>query len=67
MRLKAGDILLLPHGSAHFARGRVSNGQDIPPIATEYRDSAPRPAWVSRLPLNSSAADCTSNKPLKAC
>jgi AraC family transcriptional regulator, activator of mtrCDE len=38
MRLKAGDILLLPHGSAHLARGRVSNGQDIPPIATEYRD-----------------------------
>jgi AraC family transcriptional activator of mtrCDE len=38
MRLKAGDILLLPHGSAHLARGRVSTGQDRPPIATEYRD-----------------------------
>lgn len=38
MRLKAGDILLLPHGSAHLARGRVSTGRAGPPIATEYRD-----------------------------
>jgi AraC family transcriptional regulator, activator of mtrCDE len=38
MRLKAGDILLLPHGSAHLARGRVSAGQASPPIAIDYRD-----------------------------
>jgi AraC family transcriptional regulator, activator of mtrCDE len=38
MRLKTGDILLLPHGSAHLARGRVSTGQARQSMATEYRD-----------------------------
>jgi len=38
MRLEAGDILLLPHGSAHLARGRIGAGQASPPIAIEYRN-----------------------------
>jgi AraC family transcriptional regulator, activator of mtrCDE len=38
MHLKAGDVLLLPHSSAHLVRGCVSTGQGRPPIATEYHD-----------------------------
>jgi AraC family transcriptional activator of mtrCDE len=38
MRLEAGDILLLPHGSAHVTRGRIGIGHGGPPIATEYRN-----------------------------
>jgi AraC family transcriptional activator of mtrCDE len=38
MRLKAGDILLLPHGSAHLTRGRIGVGHPSPPIAIEYRN-----------------------------
>jgi AraC family transcriptional activator of mtrCDE len=42
MRLKAGDILLLPHGSAHLARGRIGVGHASPPIAIEYRNGVRR-------------------------
>jgi AraC family transcriptional activator of mtrCDE len=38
IRSKAGDILLLPHGSAHLVRGRISTGQDRSPFASEYRN-----------------------------
>jgi len=38
MRRKAGDILLLPHGSAHLTRGRIGVGHPSPPIAIEYRN-----------------------------
>src|SRR5262245_54241611 len=38
MRLEAGDILLLPHGSAHITWGRIGVGHASPPIATEYRN-----------------------------
>jgi len=38
MRLEAGDILLLPHGGTHVARGRIESGQGSQPIATEYRN-----------------------------
>jgi AraC family transcriptional activator of mtrCDE len=42
MRLKAGDILLLPHGSAHLTRGRIGVGHASPPIAIEYRNGVRR-------------------------
>ncbi|WP_064737337.1 AraC family transcriptional regulator [Bradyrhizobium sp. Ai1a-2] len=38
MRLEAGDILLLPHGSAHVTRGSIGVGHASPPIATEYHN-----------------------------
>jgi AraC family transcriptional activator of mtrCDE len=38
IRLEAGDILLLPHGGANVARGRIGIGQGSQPIATEYRN-----------------------------
>src|SRR5262245_9454586 len=38
MHLEAGDILLLPHGGTHVARGRSGIGQGSQPIATEYRN-----------------------------
>jgi AraC family transcriptional activator of mtrCDE len=42
MRLKAGDILLLPHGSAHLTRGRIGVGHASPPIAIDYRNGVRR-------------------------
>jgi AraC family transcriptional activator of mtrCDE len=42
MRLKAGDILLLPRGSAHLTRGRIGVGHASPPIAIEYRNGVRR-------------------------
>jgi AraC family transcriptional regulator, activator of mtrCDE len=39
VRLKAGDILLLPHGSAHLVRGRVDGSEASPPVAVEYRNA----------------------------
>jgi len=38
MCLKAGDILLLPRGSAHLTRGRVGVGHASPAIVIEYRN-----------------------------
>ena len=38
IRLNAGDILLLPHGSAHVTRGRMGGSHARPPVATEYRN-----------------------------
>lgn len=38
IRLEAGDILLLPHGGANVARGRIGIGRGSQPIATEYRN-----------------------------
>jgi hypothetical protein len=41
-RESAGDILLLPHGSAHLTRGRIGVGHASPPIAIEYRNGVRR-------------------------
>jgi AraC family transcriptional activator of mtrCDE len=38
MRLQAGNILLLPHGSAHVTRDRIGVDQSSAPVATEYRN-----------------------------
>ena len=39
LRLKAGDILLLPHGDAHVTRARGSAIRATRPISTEYRNA----------------------------
>ena len=39
LRLKTGDILLLPHGNAHVVRARIGANQISPTIATEYRNA----------------------------
>src|SRR5215469_4544268 len=38
IHLEAGDVLLLPHGGTHLARGKIGVGQGGQPIATEYRN-----------------------------
>jgi AraC family transcriptional activator of mtrCDE len=39
IRLKKGDILLLPHGNAHLLRARIRAGQASTPIASEFRNA----------------------------
>ena len=47
IRLKKGDILLLPHGNAHILRPRISASQAGTPIATEYRNAILRKTSLS--------------------
>ena len=39
IRLRKGDILLLPHGNAHLLRARTGADQFRAPIATEFRNA----------------------------
>jgi AraC family transcriptional regulator, activator of mtrCDE len=39
IRLRKGDILLLPHGNAHVLRARIGVEQAGTPIATEFRNA----------------------------
>jgi AraC family transcriptional activator of mtrCDE len=39
IRLKKGDILLLPHGNAHLLRARIGADQASAPIATDFRNA----------------------------
>lgn len=42
LALKAGNILLLPHGSAHVVRARIGSTGPGTPIVTEYRNAIRR-------------------------